>query len=81
MTIKKCNPLQEDFVDMKLTLRSIDYPSDESRWRTVVECNVPYSQVLSLAMLNSVKASQILRTFSSGKKSAKEYGETRQYKV
>ena len=24
MTIKKCNPLQEDFVDMKITTRSID---------------------------------------------------------
>ena len=81
MTIKKCDPLQESFVDMKLTLRSIDYPTDVDRMRTVIQCNVPYSQILSISMLNSVKASQILRTFEAGKESAKEYGNERQYKV
>jgi len=81
MKIKKCDPLQEDFVDMKITTRSLDYPDDVDRMKTIVQCNVPYSQILSLAMLNSVKASQILRHFDSGKESAKEYGNERQYKV
>ena len=81
MTIKKCNPLQESFVDMKLTLRSLDYPTDVDRMRTVIQCNVPHSQILDIAMLNSVKASKILRMFEAGKESAKHYGNERQYKV
>ena len=73
--------MQEDFVDMKITTRSIDYPMDVDKMKTFIQCNVPYSQILSISMLNSVKASKILRHFKSGKESAKEYGNERQYKV
>ena len=81
MTIKKCNPRQEDFVDMKLTTRSLDYPTDVDRMKTFVQCNVPYSQILNISMLNSVKASEILRHFKAGKEAVQHYGNERQYKI
>ena len=81
MTIKSCNPLQEDFVDLKLTTRSVDYPSDVDRMKTFVQCNVPYSQILSISMLNSVKNSKIIRTFEAGEESVQHYGNEREYNV